>query len=108
MNECGRKCGPLDPTEKTSRGFEIINFVDIYNVGCSLQMSSIAYCDKPGTSAIWLGCNDANPRVLVPGKSWQPVLMPSDYVANTRMHLDRPRVAALIVHLQNWLDHDHF
>lgn len=55
---------------------------------------------------MWLGCNDANPRVLVPGQSWQPVKMPADYLADTRMHLNREQVAALIAHLQSWLDTD--
>ena len=108
MKEIYKKVKSLGALERTSRGFEIIAFEDRYGVGCSLQMSSLAENEKPGTSAIWLGCNNANPRVLVPEKSWQPVPMPDDYIADTRMHLNRSQVAALIVHLQNWLDHDSF
>ena len=75
----------LGAVEPTSRGFERIDFKDHYGVGCSLQASSLAIYATPGTSAVWLGCNDANPRVLVPGQSWQPVKMPADYLADTRM-----------------------
>jgi hypothetical protein len=107
--KAGRRLGAtplLGAVEPTSRGFERIDFKDHYGVECSLQASSIAIYDKPGTSALWLGCNDANPRVLVPGQSWQPVKMPADYLADTRMHLNREQVAALIAHLQSWLDTD--
>ena len=100
--------GLLGCVERTGRGFEIISFEDRYGVKCSLQQSSLAEYEKPGISAVWLGCDDANPRILVPGKSWQPVPMPEGYIADTRMHLDRKQVAALIVHLQNWLDNDTF
>ena len=84
---------------KTNRGFERIEFTDRYGVPCSLQQSSLATED-----AIWLGCNDASPRHLVPGQGWQPVLMPDSYVANTRMHLTREQVAELVPLLQRWLD----
>jgi hypothetical protein len=96
----------LGAVEPTSRGFDRIDFKDHYGVECSIQASSLAIYGKPGTSALWLGCNDANPRVLVPGQSWQPVKMPADYLADTRMHLNREQVAALIAHLQSWLDTD--
>lgn len=98
----------LGAVEPTSRGFERIDFKDHYGIECSLQASSLANHANPGTSAVWLGCNDANPRVLVPGEGWQPVKMPADYLADTRMHLNREQVAALIAHLQGWLDADTF
>jgi hypothetical protein len=103
-----KKKHTLGNTEKTSRGFERIEFSDFNGVQCSLQASSIVVYVKPGTSAIWLGCNYANPRMLVPGKSWQPVPMPSDYLADTRMHLDRKQVEGLISHLQAWLKNGTF
>jgi hypothetical protein len=53
--------------DHTSRGFQIIEFTDIYGIECSLQQSSLA------TPAVWLGPNEANPKCLIPGKSWQPV-----------------------------------
>lgn len=72
-----------DPT-KTHRGFEVINFPDYNDEECSLQASSLAIYDKPGTSGVWLGTED------------------------NRMHLDRKRVAALIAHLQAWLETGSF
>jgi hypothetical protein len=94
---------PLGPVGRTQRGFELVPFMDHSGTKCSLQASSVAERETPGTSAVWLGCEDANPRVLVPGKSWQPVPMPPDYLADTRAHLNREQVAALIKHLQTWL-----
>ncbi len=98
----------LGAVKHTSRGFEIIDFKDRNGVACSLQASSIAEYEKPGTSAVWLGCDDANPRILLPGKGWTKVEWLPDTIADTRMHLNREQVAALIVHLQAWLDDDTF
>lgn len=72
--------------EKTGRGFEIVTFSDCGGNICSLQQSSMVgnapdAWDRPGTSAVWLGCNHARER----------------------MHLNREMVAALIPHLQAWL-----
>jgi len=53
--------------KRTQRGFRYVEFIDHNDVECRLQKSSIADDD-----AIWLGCNDANPRVFIPGDSWQP------------------------------------
>ena len=74
----------------TSRGFKLFQFYDGYGVGCSLQKSSSV---EP---CIWLGCDDANPRYLIPYKGWHPVNMPEGYVADTRMHLSRKDVLRLI------------
>jgi hypothetical protein len=101
-----------DEVTTTSRGFELVTFQDRNRVECSLQQSSaIAFdepedIDRPGSSMIWLGCDDADPKYFVPNgePSWRPVKMPDQYVANTRMHLDRKRVKMLIAHLQTWLD----
>jgi len=81
--------------EKTTRNFEIIKFTDEFNVKCSLQKSSLATEDS-----IWFGCNDANPRVLIKEQGWQPIKMPSEYLADTRMHLTREQVAELLPHLE--------
>jgi hypothetical protein len=83
---------------KTRRGFERIDFKDRNGVECSLQQSSLAT-----ENAVWLGCNDSDPRVLVPGRGWQPVPVPADYIANTRMHLTAKQAKALVEHLQSWL-----
>ena len=80
----------LGPVGETGCGFELIEFADKYGEPCSLQQSSLAEYDKPGTSAVWLGCTPQ-------GESLSP-----------RMHLDRKQVAALIAHLQRWLDADTF
>jgi hypothetical protein len=82
----------------TARGFSKIDFTDHYDVACSLQKSSLATED-----AIWLGCNHANPRKLIPGNGWHPVEMPAEYVADTRMHLTREQVARLLPILQHFV-----
>ena len=85
--------------EHTERGFARAEFTDLYGVKCSLQKSSLATDD-----AIWLGCNDADPRQLVYGQGWVPVAMPEEYVANTRMHLSREQVAELLPLLQRFVE----
>lgn len=87
--------------EKTNRGFDITKFKDSYGVECSLQKSSSAEDDK-----IWLGCDNADPKMFIPNgnPSWRPVPMPADYIANTRMHLDRDQVAALLPYLQRFVE----
>ncbi len=84
---------------KTERGFHVVNFIDRYGVPCSLQESSLAT-----EEAIWFGCNNANPRHLVIGKGYVPVVMPEAYVADTRMHLNRKQVAALLPHLKKFVE----
>lgn len=97
--------------ETTKRGFEFVRFRDHNGVECSLQQSSAIDLeaddawDSPGSSLIWLGCNAADPKYFVPNgnPSWRSVEMPAEYVANTRMHLNREQVQKLIAHLENWL-----
>jgi len=91
--------------QKTIRGFDIIKFKDSYGVECSLQKSSSAEDDK-----IWLGCDNADPKMFVPDKnpSWRPVLMPDDYIANTRMHLTREQVKSLLPYLQRFAETGDF
>lgn len=80
--------------DKTYRGFDYKRFKDKYNVECSLQKSSLATQD-----CIWLGCNNADPKVLSPFQGWEPVEMPEGYVANTRMHLNQEQVKELLPYL---------
>jgi hypothetical protein len=68
----------------TQRGFQKIEFLDLYDNWCSLQQSSFAKYDTPGTSAVWLG------------------------QSTQRMHLDRDQVQNLVKYLQNWLDNGFF
>lgn len=95
----------LSAVEETGRGFEIVKFTDRYGAECSLQQSSLA-----SEAAIWLGCDDADPKMFIPNgnPSWRSIPMPEGYIANTRMHLTRPQVEALIEHLQSWLDTGSF
>ena len=65
--------------EKTERGFELIEFKDIYGSECSLQQSSLAIYEKPGTGAIWFGRED------------------------NRMHIDFELMKKLLPYLENWV-----
>jgi hypothetical protein len=109
----------LGKVEAGPRGFPIVRFSDRYGVPCSLQMSSLAEYEKPGTSAVWLGTSDAQPKVMAREAAsvgvqttettgWVPFPIPESVLLSTRMHLDRKQVAALIHHLQRWLDKDKF
>lgn len=93
MSRCKRR--KLGNVRETGRGFEIINFEDKYGVACSLQQSSLAEYESPGTSAVWLGCEKN--RLPHLGNEMSP-----------RMHLDRVQVACLIRHLKHWLDTGSF
>ncbi len=84
---------------KTLRGFKIIEFEDLYGIQCSLQESSLAT-----DNAIWLGCQEANPKKLVKGEGWQPVNIPEDVQCTTRMHLNCEQVKELLPHLQKFVD----
>lgn len=84
---------------KTNRGFTLLEFEDRYGVKCSLQKSSLATED-----AIWFGCNDADPRVMLPGTGWTPIKMPTEYAANTRMHLTQEQVRTLLPYLQRFAE----
>lgn len=82
--------------KKTARNFEIIEFKDYYGCDCSLQQSSLAKYEQPGSSAVWLGC-DKNARHSVTGEEMSP-----------RMHLDRKLVRQLVTRLQHWLKNGSF
>lgn len=107
--------------EKTDRGFEIVKFRDANDVKCSIQQSSAIGnrpedFDNPGSSFLWIGCNDANPQVMAidairlgvktdKTTGWVPYdNIPDDVLMTTRMHLNRDQVRELIPILQNWLD----
>lgn len=84
---------------KTNRGFALIKFTDRYGAACSLQESSLAT-----EHAIWFGCDEADPQVMVPGKGWVPVPLPEDTLCNTRMHLSQADVAELLPYLQKFVE----
>jgi len=85
----------LGAVVRTEREFELIEFFDRYDKRCSLQASSLAEHEQPGTSAVWLGLNE--PHLPHLGHSTSP-----------RMHLDVERVRSLVAHLQAWLDRGTF
>jgi hypothetical protein len=70
--------------ELTGRNFEIIRFRDRYDVECSLQQSSLAEFEPPGSSAVWLGVED------------------------NRMHLDLEQVKSLMKVLSRWVESGSF
>ena len=74
----------LGEVKTTERGFQIIHFRDKNNNPCSLQQSSLAEFNPPGTSAIWLGCDEK------------------------RMHIDLSQVEKLVSVLQNWIQSGTF
>ncbi len=95
---------------KTGRGFNLAEFEDTYGAKCSLQKSSSAMEDK-----IWLGVNDADPKIMVSKarkyglepqgeNGWMPYPIPEEVLLNTRMHLNREQVAALLPYLQRFVE----
>ncbi len=91
----------LGVLQKTGRGFALFVFPDANGVGCSLQESS-AY--RESGPMLWLGCNKPDPRVLIPGKGWTSIELPEGALCDTRMHLERAQVEALVEQLQRWLE----
>jgi len=83
----------IKPTE---RGFSRGEFIDRYGVKCSIQESSLAteHC-------IWLGCNDAEPKVCTE-EGWKLVELPPDTVCHTRMHLTQDMVKQLLPLLEKF------
>jgi hypothetical protein len=96
----------------TNRGFSRFEFKDEHGDSCSLQKSSSAMQE-----CIWLGHNDIALKTFVPygiPDSWKEhtedeikkVLRPgsTEVLANTRMHLTREQVAALLPHLTKFVE----
>lgn len=73
-------------TTRTSRGFKIAEFKDIYGEDSSIQESSLAF-----PPAIWLGC-DKETIHKVTGKP-----------CGARMHLDQKLAKKLITMLQRFV-----
>lgn len=84
---------------KNQRGFPIVEFTDCYNVEGSIQLSSLAT-----KRAIWIGCNQPNPRRLIPGQGWAPYSLPDLTVCDTRLHLTQEQVSALLPILQHFAE----
>jgi hypothetical protein len=82
---------------KTDRGFDYIEFYDRYDRLCSIQKSSLA-----GEDCIWLGINDADPKILASKvknglTGWVKYPIPEDVSLTTRMHLTTKQVEELII-----------
>jgi hypothetical protein len=93
----------------TDRGFALIRFVDLYGQPCSLQESSLATKE-----AIWLGVDDARPKVLhgdakrlgidtQASFGWVDYPLPPEVECITRMHLTRAQVAQLLPVLERFV-----
>lgn len=88
---------------RNGRGFARAEFTDCYGVECSLQKSSLATDD-----AVWLGANEIGLKHFHAGKGWQDIPTPHEmhdhWSANTRMHLTREQVAALLPLLTRFVE----
>ena len=87
----------------TKRKFKLVNFKDKNNVSGSIQMSSLATDE-----CIWFGCDDVDPQYFIPyvNPSWRKLEKPqgsTEWVFNSRMHLNRKQVAKLIPILQKFV-----
>lgn len=80
------------------RGFEVVEFKDYYGYDCSLQQSSLADYEPPGSSAIWLGLEGDSPKIHSVTK--EPLGM--------RMHLSLKQVKQLITVLNLWVANGSF
>lgn len=83
----------------TQRGFLLGEFTDLNETKCSLQKSSLAT-----DSAIWLGVDYVDLKVLVQGKGWTPVPVPEGTTQAARMHLNRAMVLELLPQLQHFAE----
>lgn len=95
---------------KTARGFAFGEFTDLYGHECSIQKSSLATDD-----ALWIGINDAAPKVMACEAhrcgvatdekcGWVDYPIPNEVLLHTRMHLSREQATELIPVLQHFVD----
>lgn len=107
-DEEGNPTGLYIGIADTQRGFGKLNFRDRYGVACSVQKSSLATDE-----CIWLGADHIGLKKFTPygqPTSWADVDTETDpatgvmWSANTRMHLNRKQVRALLPILQHFAD----
>lgn len=95
---------------QTALGWPYITFEDRYAVACSIQKSSLATED-----CIWLGVNDADPKILAreaaahgvetdQNVGWVAFPVPDAVSMTTRMHLNQEQVRALLPILQEFAE----
>jgi len=105
----------LGKNTESDRGFPRVEFKDYYKSTCSIQASSIAIYEQPGTSCIWLGVDNPEPKIMAKHANkhglktnqttgWIDYPIHNDVLISTQMHLDREQVEGLIARLQSWLD----
>ncbi len=75
----------LGTMSRTSRGFQLVEFLDRYEQPCELQQSSLADYVDPEVSAVWLGL-----------------------AGQDQMHLDLEQVKGLITLLSTWVSAGSF
>lgn len=91
--------------KRCTRGFPYFEFRDRYQTPCSMKKSSLATQD-----AIWLGVDDAEPRIMASQASeygvettettgWIDYPIPKGVLINTSMHLTREDVLKLLPQL---------
>lgn len=90
--------------KRTNRGFGKIIFKDRYGKDCSIQDSSLA--TEP---AIWLGIEDAEPKILASeimedGRGWVDYIVPENVYFTTRMHLTQDQVKEILPILQKFAE----
>ena len=87
--------------KNTLRGFELIEFADVYNTKCSLQKSSLADGD-----AIWFGVDDTKFTIFEDENMGRYITtkLPKNFSVNTRMHLSQEQVKELLPHLQKFVE----
>lgn len=86
----------------TARGFGLYEFTDSYGEKCSLQESSNV-CPH-----IWLGPDDADPKIFLQGQGWKKLSFPEDAMFNTRMHLTPEQVRVLLPLLDHFANTGEF
>jgi hypothetical protein len=87
---------------KTNRGYNIIEFTDVYGEECSIQKSSLY---EPH---IWLGITEVKPMIMeskikVGGTGWTQYEFEDDVLLNGRMHLDVKQCKDLIKILKRFV-----
>lgn len=104
----------------TNRGFELIQFRDGNGKQCSIQQSSAIDSTAdglvfPGSSYLWIGVDDASPRIMASEAAehgvattettgWVSFPVPKNVLMTTRMHIPRDQVPDIIATLQRWYD----
>lgn len=86
--------------EETDPKKQLVTFGDHHGRECSLQISTVS--ESP---ALWMGCNELGLSQHIPGLGWQAVdLEGGEVKGNTRMHLTKEQVSALLPLLTRFVE----